>query len=331
MKLDAFAIQQFTTKQAVRRTACSVSRRNMLLGTSTFSGMMMNQMLSPHLAPAETTQNILLGLENRISEFTLSNGMHFLVYERHGAPLVSCIIHANVGAFDEEEGSTGIAHLLEHMAFKGTSEVGSKQWKLEEPLLKAVDEAFYDVRAAREEMLVSGGMGAFVTNRKLQRLESTFLKLQEDAAKLATPNAYGSILQQAGALGLNATTSQDETRYFVSLPSNKLELWFALEARRFQDPVFRGLYSEKKVVAEERKLRVDTSPLGKYQQNFALAALGNNYRRPVIGFAEDVDRMGRKEVDAFFRKYYGPANLTAAVVGDINPEQVQEVVLSNCH
>lgn len=156
----------------------------------------------------------------------------------------------------------------------------------------------------------------------------------------------------AGAVGLNASTSHDSTRYIASLPSNVLELWFALESERFQvrsiggnksrnlllalqqvhsrswsftaglqDPVFRELYSEKRVVLEERRARVDNSPLGKFQEEFNRRAFANAYGRPVIGFQDDIEAFGRREVDAFFRRYYGPQNLTVAIVGDVMPDQ----------
>jgi predicted Zn-dependent peptidase len=98
--------------------------------------------------------------------------------------------------------------------------------------------------------------------------------LQEAAGALLVPNAYGALLQSSGAVGLNASTSHDATRYYVSLPSNKLELWFALEAERFQAPTFRSLYPEKEVVAEERRLRLENSPIGALTYEFSQEVRG---------------------------------------------------------
>ncbi|KAG2448913.1 hypothetical protein HYH02_006261 [Chlamydomonas schloesseri] len=264
-----------------------------------------------------------LGFERRVSEFSLPNGLHFIVLPRRNAPVVSCHTYANVGAWNEAAGSTGMAHLLEHMAFKGTPRVGSVDFTREAPLLDALDEAFYELRDAKAAV-AAGGPGSAGPTR-VATLRSRLKSLQDQAAALTVPNAFGAALQRAGGVGLNATTSHDQTRYFVSLPSNKLELWMALEAERFRAPVFRELYSEKAVIEEERRLRVDNTPMGRYQQQYALAALGNNYRRPVIGFEEDFDAIGRREVQAFFDRYYGPANLTIAVVGDVEPREVHKL------
>lgn len=252
-----------------------------------------------------------------MTEFTLSNGLHFIVLPRGNAPVVSCHTYANVGAWNEAPGATGLAHLLEHMAFKGTPHVGTSDFRAEAPLLDALDEAFYELQEAKR----GGGDGS----TRVSSLRARLRRLQDEAEAFAVPNEYGALLQREGAVGLNATTSHDQTRYFVSLPSNKLELWMALEAERFRAPVFRQLYSEKAVIEEERRLRVDNAPLGRYQQEYALRSLANNYRRPVIGFEEDFDALGRREVQAFFDRYYGPANLTIAIVGDADPRVVQRL------
>ncbi|GLC36704.1 hypothetical protein PLESTB_000132500 [Pleodorina starrii] len=264
-----------------------------------------------------------MGFEPRVVEFTLSNGLHFIVLPRRNAPVVACHTYANVGAWNESPGCTGMAHLLEHMAFKGTPRVGSVDFRREAPLLDALDEAFYELRDAKAAVAAGGPGGAGPT--RVSTLRARLRSLQEAAAGLAVPNAFGAALQRAGGSGLNATTSHDQTRYFVSLPSNKLELWMALEAERFRAPVFRELYSEKSVIEEERRLRVDNSPMGRYQQEFALASLANNYRRPIIGFEQDFEAIGRREVQAFFDRFYGPANLTIAIVGDADPRDVRRM------
>eukprot|EP00897_Mesotaenium_endlicherianum_P006600 jgi/Mesen1/5969/ME000301S05092 len=176
-------------------------------------------------------------LRSRVSSFRLANGMRWVVLERHVAPIVACHTFADVGAADEEDGVTGVAHLLEHLAFKGTAQVGTTDAAREASILDSLDEVFYEVRDARE----SGN------TRAVASLSERFAELQRAAAELAVPNQYGSLLARQGGVGLNAQTSQDSTEYFVSLPANKLELWMALESARFIAPVFRELYSEKEV------------------------------------------------------------------------------------
>ena len=229
-------------------------------------------------------------------------------------PIVSFVTHADVGAFDEADGQTGLAHLLEHMAFKGTPSIGTTDAAAEARLLDAADAAFYDLRD-----LKAAGAPA----RALAAAEAHLAAATAQADALAVPNAFGAALTRAGGVGLNASTSHDATRYYCSLPSNKLELWFALEAARFREPVFRELYTEKAVVAEERRARVDGAPLGKFQQAFARSAFANNYGRPVIGYAADVEAVGRRELVSFFQSHYGPRALTIAVVGDARPDRVR--------
>ncbi|WIA36891.1 hypothetical protein OEZ86_008139 [Tetradesmus obliquus] len=250
--------------------------------------------------------------ESRVSEFTLPNGLHFIVLERHNAPVVSCHTHARVGAYVEEEGSTGLAHLLEHMAFKGTPRIGSRDWRAEQPLLAAQDEVFYELRQLQQQAAASGASAS--RSSHMQQLQERLDKLKVEAQQLVVPNAFGSMLQEAGAVGLNAATSHDNTRYYMSLPANKLELWFALESERFQVPVLRELYTEKEVIGEERRARWENNPMGRFTYDYLLQALDNPYRRPVIGFADDFDRFGSHEVASFFSRYYHPANLTISVV-----------------
>ncbi|KAG2432812.1 hypothetical protein HXX76_008546 [Chlamydomonas incerta] len=302
-----------------RRAVLGTAAGSLLASTSASLGPLLLTS-SASAAAATGRPDPALGFERRVSEFTLPNGLHFIVLPRRNAPVVSCHTYANVGAWNEAAGSTGMAHLLEHMAFKGTPRVGSVDFRREAPLLDALDEAFYELRDAKAAV-AAGGPGSAGPTR-VATLRARLRSLQDQAAALTVPNAFGAALQRAGGVGLNATTSHDQTRYFVSLPANKLELWMALEAERFRAPVFRELYSEKAVIEEERRLRVDNTPMGRYQQEFALSSLANNYRRPVIGFEQDFDAIGRREVQAFFDRYYGPANLTIAVVGDVEPGEV---------
>eukprot|EP00850_Spirogloea_muscicola_P003544 SM000014S00332 [mRNA] locus=s14:767009:771792:- [translate_table: standard] len=240
-------------------------------------------------------------VRSRVSAFTLANGMRWVVMERRAAPIVACHVYAAVGAADEPDGQTGLAHFLEHLAFKGTSQIGSKDPKAEASVLDELDYLFYQLREAKE----SGKSGA------ASRLAEQFEARKAQAAELSVPNAYGALLSREGGVGLNAQTTQDSTEYFVSLPANKLELWMALESARFIAPVFRDLYAEKEVVKEERRLRVDNAPLGRFLQSFSRMAFPNSpYGRPVIGYPEDFEKIGRREVEAFFWQRYTPKALT---------------------
>ncbi|MGB8700364.1 MAG: pitrilysin family protein [Thermosynechococcaceae cyanobacterium] len=252
----------------------------------------------------------------QITEFTLNNGLKFIVLERHKAPVVSFLTYADVGGADEPTGQTGIAHFLEHLAFKGTRQIGTRNYTAEQPLLDRLDTLFQQIQQAQQ----TGDQA------KVQQLQAEFSRIETEAKQWVVQNEMGQIVNQSGGVGLNATTSADATRYFYSFPSNKLELWMSLESERFLDPVFREFYKEKEVILEERRMRTDNSPIGKMVEVFLDKAFTTHpYRRPVIGYPQDLRQMSRPNVEAFFKTYYGPSNLTMVVVGDVNPTDVKRL------
>ncbi|MEM9809277.1 MAG: pitrilysin family protein [Cyanobacteria bacterium P01_D01_bin.56] len=253
---------------------------------------------------------------NGVSEFTLDNGMKFIVLERHQAPVVSMMLYAKVGAVNEEDGHTGVAHYLEHLAFKGTTKIGTIDYQSEAPLLQEMDVVFDQLMAAEK----AGN------EQQVAALQEQFDTLEAQASEYVEQNKFGQIIEQSGGRGLNATTSADATRYFYSLPSNKLELWMSLESERFVDPVFREFYKEKEVILEERRMRVDNSPIGQIVEKFLEVSFDKHpYRRPVIGYQDDLRTATREDISEFFDAYYGPSNLIAAVVGDVNPDNVKDL------
>jgi predicted Zn-dependent peptidase len=251
-----------------------------------------------------------------VTQFTLANGMTFLVLERPQAPVVSFMIHADVGAVDEADGKTGVAHYLEHLAFKGTSRIGTVDYASETQVLAAMDRVFADKLQAE----VAGN------NDRAATLKAELETLRQQASSYVVQNQYGQIIEQAGGVGLNATTGADATRYFYSLPANKLELWFSLESERFLDPVFREFFEEKDVILEERRMRVDNSPIGTLVENFLENAFEQHpYRRPIIGYQDDLYGATRQDIQDFYDTYYGPGNLTAVVVGDVDAVEVKRL------
>ncbi|PSN18780.1 peptidase M16, partial [filamentous cyanobacterium CCP5] len=269
----------------------------------------------PDVQGQQSIQPYLDRVADQVSEFTLDNGMKFIVLERHQAPVVSFMIHADVGAVNEADGKTGVAHYLEHLAFKGTEEIGTKNYAAEQALFEEMDQVFQQILKAEAD-----GNSA-----QAEELKAQLAALQTEAASYVEQNKYGQIIDQAGGVGLNATTGADATRYFYSLPSNKLELWMSLESERFLEPVFREFFEEKNVILEERRMRVDNSPIGKMVEEFLGAAFEEHpYRRPIIGYEEDLYRATRDDIRKFYDTYYGPQNLIVAVVGDVDPAQVRE-------
>jgi predicted Zn-dependent peptidase len=261
----------------------------------------------------------------QVTEFRLDNGLRFIVLERHKAPVVSFVTYADVGGADEPDGKTGVAHFLEHLAFKGTTRIGAVDYTAEKPLLDRLDELAAQITAAQIVAATTPGKPTPETS-KIDQLKAEFAQLEAKAASLVKQNEMGRIVEQAGGVGLNATTSTDATRYFYSFPSNKLELWMSLESERFLDPVFREFYKEQNVILEERRLRTDNSPIGQMIEAFLDTAYQvHPYRRPVIGYNQDIRGLTRRDVQQFFDTYYVPSNLTIAIVGDVNPAEVKRL------
>ncbi|MGF1481554.1 MAG: M16 family metallopeptidase [Cyanophyceae cyanobacterium] len=270
----------------------------------------------PQSPVASSIQPYLDQVIESISEFTLDNGMKFIVLENHEAPVVSFVTYADVGGTDEPVGKTGVAHFLEHLAFKGTEEIGTTDYQAEAELLNRLDVIAEQLQAAQ-----AAGNEAQTT-----QLQAEFIQVQEQAQEYVKQNELGQIVETAGGVGLNAATSADYTSYFYSLPANKLELWMALESERFLEPVFREFYKEKEVILEERRLRTDNSPVGKMIEAFLDTAFTEHpYKRPVIGYEEDIRNLTREDVQQFYETYYTPDNLTIAIVGDVEPERVQQL------
>ncbi len=259
----------------------------------------------------------LAEFESRVTQFTLDNGLRFIVLRRQEAPVVTCYTHANVGAVDEVTGITGLAHIFEHMAFKGTRTIGTKDYEAEARGMAKIDEAFEAVKAQKAKP-------GPADEQRLAQLGKQFQDAQQEAQQYLVHDEFDEILKQAGGVGLNAGTSSDYTVYFVNLPSNKLELWMLTESDRFLNPVLREFYKEKEVVMEERRLSTETQPVGRLLEEFLAAAYkAHPYGDPVIGHMSDLETISRTEAEAFFRTHYGPSNLTVAIVGDVDPARVK--------
>ena len=255
-------------------------------------------------------------IQSRVSDFTLANGMKFIVLERHQTPVASFLTYADVGSAQETKGITGLAHIFEHIAFKGTQTTGTKDYAKEKPALDKIDQAFHALGDERRK-------GAKADQAKLKQLEQDFKKAQEEAGKFVVNNEFMEAVERAGGQGLNATTAVDRTNYFFSLPSNEMELWFYLESDRFLHPVFREFYKERDVVMEERRLG-ESQPMGKLIEDLlSVAYKAHPYGEPTVGHMSDLQSITRADAEAFFKKYYTPSNLIGVVVGDVDTKRVR--------
>ncbi len=272
------------------------------------------------LGSAATAAQDYLDLKNRVSRHTLPNGLRVLILERHDAPVVSFVTWADVGAVHEVKGITGISHIFEHLAFKGTRSVGTRDLAAELEAMAAEDTTFY---AWRHEYL----KGALADTVRMRALEQAHQRAVEEARQYAVSGEFTQAITQAGGTGLNAGTGYDETVYVCNLPSNKIELWMSLESERFLHPVLREFYTEKQVIMEERRMRTESQPVGKLLEEFLTTAFkAHPYGEPVIGHMSDIQATGRQEAADYFRTHYIPANLVLAIVGDVVTADVVNMV-----
>lgn len=218
----------------------------------------------------------------------------------------------HLGGVDEQIGNTGGSHLLEHMAFKGTHQIGTIDYSKEKKLLAQLESLLGDGRQVSE----------------LSESEQAALKsLYEQLNKVWKKDEYSRIIRKVGGSGLNATTAKEITNYFVKLPRTALEHWCWLESERILHPVMRQFYKERDVVLEERRMRYVDDPGGQlYEAMLGTAYLSHPYRNPVIGYKFDVSRLTVSDVEALHSKYYVPNNMVIALVGDIDPKQAMPLI-----
>lgn len=271
------------------------------------------------MATAASCITSMGGAETRIADslkmYELQNGMHVFVYPRKDAPVFCGMIYVNAGSAEENVGETGLAHLLEHMAFKGTPWIGTKDWAKERPVL-------IQIEAAAEE-LAAETRKQHPDPARVAELKVHLDNLQQEAAQYTVPNGYDNIITRAGGTEVNASTSVDFTNYFMTLPSNQLELWAMMESERMLYPAWREFYKERDVVAEERRMRTDDSPMGKLYESFLTTSfIAHAYRNPTIGWMSDIYNLTMRTTQAFYKAHYVPENFIAVIVGDVNPEDV---------
>jgi len=261
----------------------------------------------------------LASFEKRITVKTLDNGLTVILCERPEAPVFTFFTHVDVGSDREVPGITGLAHMFEHMAFKGTDKVGTNDYADEKGALEKVEQTYlaYDRERRRE-------VGK--DDKKLAELEKAWKDAMTAAQKYVVENQFGELVEQNGGTNLNAFTDNEETGYFYSLPSNQVELWASLESERFLHPVLREFYKEREVVHEERRLG-ESDPFGRlFEQFLATAYMAHPYGQPVVGWPSDLESFSMTDAQAYYKKYYVPADMIVTLVGDVKASEVMPII-----
>ncbi len=257
-------------------------------------------------------------LKKQVSEFSLPNGMKWLVVRRPGAPVFSGIVMVRTGGADEQKGKSGIAHMFEHMAFKGSSRLGTSDWSKEQPILEKMQEAGDELTELRNSK----------DKEKTAELTRELARLSHEADKYEVKNEVWEVMMRNGAHDLNAYTSKDITAYHASMPASRLEFWARVIAEMVFDPALREFYTERSVVSEERRTSVENSPEGALAEKLLSSAFKDGpYGWSTVGFDDDVSGLTIADARAFHERNYVPSNMTGVIVGDVTLSQVKSVMM----
>lgn len=262
----------------------------------------------------------LASYEKRVSVKTLPNGLTVVLWQRPEAPVFSFFTLVDAGSAQDPLNKTGLAHMMEHMAFKGTPDIGTRDFAAEKGVLERVEQAYAAYETERSKPVGRDP-------KKLAQLQKAWQDAMKDADQYVIKNQFGEVVESHGGVGMNAFTSYDETGYMYSMPANEFELWAALESDRLQHPVMREFYKERSVVMEERRMRTDSQPVGRLIEQFlGTAFMANPYHRPTIGYASDLQNFSATDAAKFFQRYYVPSDMVIGLVGDLDPAQAFPII-----
>ncbi|MGZ5380997.1 MAG: M16 family metallopeptidase [Thermoanaerobaculia bacterium] len=265
----------------------------------------------------------------KAEEHVLSNGMKVLLVPRRDEPVVSGGWVAKVGSANERPGITGISHLFEHMMFKGTEAIGTKDFARDQKLIAEQERVRGLMRDEETKMRTALRRGEIddvakpeSKTARYKELEKEFDALVKEQRDLLVKNEFDRVYTKLGASGMNASTNTDLTQYFVTVPKNKLELWMWMESDRLKAPVFREFYAERDVVFEERRLRTESTPTGRLDEAFEeMFWHSHPYTWPVVGYPSDIPAITKAQADEYYALFYAPNNITAVLVGDFDPKE----------
>ncbi len=257
------------------------------------------------------------GVKLPVHKEVLDNGLTVLLHPNKQAPTVSCRLFYVTGSVHEVPGKSGLAHILEHELFKGTKKVG---------VTDSIADAAFMAREDSLQALIRPAKlaGDTATVKKLTAEHDSLLNEQR---KLFVKDELWNAYQSAGGTGLNAFTTDLMTAYIVTLPKDKIELFMWLESDRMQNAVLREFYSERDVVREERRMRYDDKPTGRFFETMnSLIYEAFPYRVPTIGWPSDIMNLTREMADEHYRKYYKPRNAILVLAGDLDTTSTMGMV-----
>ncbi len=246
-------------------------------------------------------------LEESVFTTSLSNGIKVILLNRGYTPTLALNISFKVGSVEESYRTMGVAHLLEHMLFKGTDRIGTRDYKKEKKIMDRIEAigSTLDILRLRNPR-----------NERIPVLEKKLKALEKEQDQYIINSPYDKIYSSEGGVGLNASTSRDKTEYYVELPASRLELWASLESERLRNPVLRQFYLERDAVLEERLRSYDSNGVSALFEKFiAEAFIAHPYRHPIIGWQSNIRTLSITDVRRFYNSHYIPSRMTITIVG----------------
>lgn len=246
--------------------------------------------------------------------YTLKNGLKVYITVNKAKPRIQTYIAVRTGSRNDPHETTGLAHYLEHLMFKGTTHFGTSNYQAERPLLDSIEARFEQYRHITNPL---------ARKRFYHQIDS----ISQLAAQYNIPNEYDKMMASIGGEGTNAYTSNDVTCYVVDIPSNELDTWARVESDRFQNMVIRGFHTELEAVYEEYNMGLAQDSRKLYTALLAKLYPGHPYgTQSTIGLGEHLKNPSISNIKKYFSKYYVPNNIAVCLAGDIDPDQAVAVI-----
>jgi len=246
--------------------------------------------------------------------YTLDNGLKVYMSVYKDAPRIQALVAVRVGSKNDPKETTGLAHYLEHMMFKGSSSFGTTNWEKERPIIATIDSLFEVYRVETDIA-------------KRNSIYHLIDSVSYEASKIAIPNEYDKLMSAIGAQGTNAGTSNDYTVYIENIPSNQIENWAEIQANRFGNIVLRLFHTELETVYEEKNMSLTND--GRKMNDAMFKTLYPNHpygQQTTIGEAEHLKNPSMKNIRKFVETYYVPNNMAISMSGDFNPDEAIKVI-----
>ena len=241
--------------------------------------------------------------------YTLGNGLKVYLSVNKEKPRIQTYIAVRTGSKNDPAETTGLAHYLEHLMFKGTQQFGTTNPEAEAPLLAEIEQRYEEYRTITDEAL---------RRQKYHEIDS----VSQLAAKYFIPNEYDKLMAAIGAEGTNAFTSNDVTCYTEDIPANEVENWAKIQADRFQNMVIRGFHTELEAVYEEYNIGLGRDSNKQFEALMAKLFPGHPYgTQTTIGTQQHLKNPSITNIKNYFAKWYVPNNVAICMAGDLDPDK----------